>query len=78
MFPAVPDVPVDTYRTALYHRRRALRGSRVRVRRGAGRPGLRLVAASPSDPERALAKALHDHAIDEALDGGPRAADSWG
>ena len=64
VFPAVPDVPVDTYRTALYTADELY---------GSGSYGealdARVYAWSrlPSDPERALAKALHDHAIDEAL-----------
>ena len=64
VFPAVPDVPVDTYRTTLYTADELY---------GSGSYGealdARVYAWSrlPTDPERALAQALHDHAIDEAL-----------
>ena len=64
VFPAVPDVPVDSYRATLYTADELY---------GSGSYGDALDARvyawsrQPGDPERALAQALHDHAIDEAL-----------
>jgi predicted Rossmann-fold nucleotide-binding protein len=64
VFPAVPDVPVDTYRTTLYTPDELY---------GSGPYGEALDARvyawsrQPTNPDRALARALHDHAIDEAL-----------
>ena len=64
VFPAVPHSPVDAYRTTLYTADELY---------GSGSYGeamdARVYAWSrqPGDPERALARALHDHAIDEAL-----------
>ena len=64
VFPAVPDVPVDTYRTALYTANElyALRRRTATHWTPGSTPG-----RAARDPERALAQALHDHAIDEAL-----------
>jgi predicted Rossmann-fold nucleotide-binding protein len=64
VFPTVPDVPVDTYRTALYTPRELYDAPVYDDSLDA-----RVYAWSrqPTDPEIALAQALHDHAIDEAL-----------
>ena len=67
VLPDLPGSPVDTYRTSLYAPRELYDTPRYAAsldarayawsqRRRTGRP-----------PEEALARALHDHAIDEAL-----------
>jgi predicted Rossmann-fold nucleotide-binding protein len=68
VFPGVPDVPVETYRTTLYSPGE-LYGDLHRNGRYVGSLDAQVYAWSrqPTDAQRALAKALHDHAIDEAL-----------
>ena len=64
VFPSVPDVPVDTYRTTLYTPAELY---------GDGKYGASLDAEvyawsrQPPDSRLTLVRALHDHAIDEAL-----------
>jgi predicted Rossmann-fold nucleotide-binding protein len=64
VFPTVPDVPVDTYRTALYRPDELYDTAAYDASLDA-----RVYAWSRQHdgPDRALARALHDHAIDEAL-----------
>ncbi|MEZ5193209.1 MAG: Rossmann fold nucleotide-binding protein [Nocardioides sp.] len=64
MFPSVPGVPVDTYRTALYTPRELFDALDYHSSLDA-----RAYAWSrrPSDLDDTLAVALHDHAIDDAL-----------
>ena len=68
VFPAVPDVPVETYRTALYSPAE-LYGDLHHNPRYGGSLDARVYAWSrqPADAQRTLARALHDHAVDEAL-----------
>jgi predicted Rossmann-fold nucleotide-binding protein len=70
IFPEVPDVPFDPYRTTLYDAHELYEGLE------AGYPSTpdariyawsRRTAAGTSDVTAALARSLHDHAIDEAL-----------
>ena len=67
IFPTVPDLPFDAYRATLYTPEELYEG----LENGyAGTPDARIYAWSRrSDPDIALtlAKALHDHAIDDAL-----------
>ncbi|MBD8869055.1 LOG family protein [Nocardioides donggukensis] len=64
VFPQVPDVPVDTYRTTLYTADELFDAGRYDECTDA-----RVYAWSqqPATPDVALAMALHDHAVDEAL-----------
>ena len=70
VFPAVPDVPFDPYRAHLYTPDELYDGlAHRRLRRHPRRPGLRLGAAHrPTTCTRQLAQALHDLAVDDALD----------
>lgn len=67
VFPALPGVPVDTYRTRLYSPEELYDGLD-----GVGYDATMDARAyawsrQPADPDLALARALHDHAIDQAL-----------
>ncbi|MBO9520212.1 MAG: LOG family protein [Nocardioidaceae bacterium] len=66
VFPAVPDLPFDPYRAALYTPEELYDGL------GAGYPSTPDARAyawsrTPRELDRTLAAALHDHAIDDAL-----------
>ncbi len=66
VFPAVPDLPFDPYRPALYSPADLYAG----LENGyAGTPDARAYAWSrgPRTVDRTLAAALHDHAVDDAL-----------
>ncbi|WP_109507392.1 LOG family protein [Nocardioides speluncae] len=64
VFPTIPDAPVDSYRSKLYTARDLYdvtpydRSFDARAHAWSQRP---------ADPDSALAQALHDHAVDEAL-----------
>jgi predicted Rossmann-fold nucleotide-binding protein len=66
IFPAVPDVPVNQYRADLYTPEELYAGLDKSYERT---PDARIYAWSKQagSPELSLAKALHDHAIDDAL-----------
>ena len=54
--------------------RRSCTPAWIGLRRHPGRPGLRVVAQPPDDLAADLARALHDHAVDDALTSSPPAA----
>lgn len=64
VFPTMPAVPIDTYRSRLYTARELYDSDAYDRSLDA-----RAYAWSqrPTDPDSALAQALHDHAVDEAL-----------
>jgi predicted Rossmann-fold nucleotide-binding protein len=66
IFPAVPDVPVDSYRASLYSPQELYDGLASSYRQT---PDARIYAWSQQEPslDVTLAQALHDHAIDDAL-----------
>jgi predicted Rossmann-fold nucleotide-binding protein len=65
IFPVVPDVPVDAYRTGLYSPAELYDGLERSYEATAD---ARIYAWSNGDGvDRSLAKALHDHAVDDAL-----------
>ena len=64
--PTLPVAPVDLYRAAALHRRGAVR--RRRRTRARSTPAPTPGPRRRGDADDALAQALHDHAIDEALD----------
>jgi predicted Rossmann-fold nucleotide-binding protein len=66
IFPAVPDVPVNQYRATLYTARELYDGLAKSYEHT---PDARIYAWSQQagSPQLSLAKALHDHAIDDAL-----------
>ena len=68
VFPSVPDVPVDQYRRALYTPQELYAGLSTSYEET---PDAKIYAWSKQSSSRALSlvKALHDHAIDEALTG---------
>lgn len=69
IFPTIPDVPFEPYRAELYSPRELYAG--LAQRGYAGTPDARVYAwsrqAAPGS-EFTIARALHDHAIDKALD----------
>jgi predicted Rossmann-fold nucleotide-binding protein len=65
IFPVVPDVPVDAYRTGVYSPAELYDGLERSYEATAD---ARIYAWSNGDGvDRSLAKALHDHAVDDAL-----------
>jgi predicted Rossmann-fold nucleotide-binding protein len=66
VFPVVPDVPVDSYRGSLYTPQELYAGLESSYQET---PDARIYAWSKQPPsvDTSLAKALHDHAVDEAL-----------
>ncbi len=69
IFPDLPELPFDAYRSGLYTPDELYTG--IASRRYAQTPDARIYAwSSQRDPDAThrMARALHDHAIDEALD----------
>lgn len=66
VFPSVPDVPVDSYRAELYTPAELFDTTPYEECLDARVYGW---SKQPSDSDTALAQALHDHAVDEALAG---------
>ncbi|MDP9445174.1 MAG: Rossmann fold nucleotide-binding protein, partial [Actinomycetota bacterium] len=69
VFPAIPDMPFDAYRATLYAAEELYAG--LSSASYADTPDARIYAWSrqrDADVERTLARALHDHAIDDALE----------
>jgi predicted Rossmann-fold nucleotide-binding protein len=66
IFPVVPDVPVNSYRSSLYSPQELYDGLAVSYQQT---PDARIYAWSqqPATLDISLAQALHDHAIDDAL-----------
>lgn len=69
VFPEIPELPFDPYRSELYTPDELYEG--LAERRYAGTPDARVYAWArqrADDPARALSRALHDQSIDAALD----------
>lgn len=68
VFPEIPDVPVDSYRAELYRPEELFAGLAQGYETTLDARAYAWAQQTPS-PDVALAQALHDHAIDEALTG---------